>query len=148
MDPGSTRLRRLSGMTACSVGWGRPLDFAPADPHMPAMAPRTRKPKDPDRIVPDEQVEILPPGRGLVLDWRVIAPTVALGTVTGFAASLVVGGGGLLRHAVVGLLGMLVGQGLVRLTGWRVRTGYARLDEMAMAVIGAILVVLLARFIA
>ncbi|MBA4335957.1 MAG: GlsB/YeaQ/YmgE family stress response membrane protein, partial [Methylobacterium sp.] len=47
-----------------------------------------------------------------------------------------------------GLLGMLVGQGLVRLTGWRVRTGYARLDDMAMAVIGAILVVLLARFIA
>ncbi len=78
--------------------------------------------KNPGRIVPDEQVEILPPGRGLVLDWRVIAPTVALGTVTGFAASLVVGGGGLLRHAVVGLLGMLVGQGLVRLTGWRVRT--------------------------
>lgn len=112
------------------------------------MAPRTRKPKDPDRIVPDEQVEILPPGRGLVLDWRVIAPNVALGTVTGFAASLVVGGGGLLRHAVVGLLGMLVGQGLVRLTGWRVRTCYARLDDMAMAVIGAILVVLLARFIA
>ncbi len=113
------------------------------------MAPR--KPKDPDTIVPDEQVEILPPGRGLVLDWRVIAPTVALGTMTGFAASLVVGGGGLLRHAVVGLLGllgMLVGQGLVRLTGWRVRTGYARLDDMAMAVIGAILVVLLARFIA
>ncbi len=107
-----------------------------------------RKPKDPDTIVPDEQVEILPPGRGFVLDWRVIAPTVALGTVTGFAASLVVGGGGLLRHAVVGLLGMLVGQGLVRLTGWRVRTGYARLDDMAMAVIGAILVVLLARFIA
>jgi uncharacterized membrane protein YeaQ/YmgE (transglycosylase-associated protein family) len=56
--------------------------------------------------------------------------------------------GGLLRHAVVGLLGMLVGQGLVRLTGWRVRTGYARLDDMAMAVIGASLVVLLARFIA
>ncbi len=86
------------------------------------MAPRTRKPKEPDTIVPDEQVEILPRGRGLVLDWRVIAPTVALGTVTGFAASLVVGGGGLLRHAVVGLLGMLVGQGLVRLTGWRAST--------------------------
>ncbi|KPF71885.1 hypothetical protein IP69_04715 [Bosea sp. AAP35] len=83
-----------------------------------------------------------------MLDWRVIVPTVALGTVTGFAASLVVGGGGLVRHAVVGLLGMLVGQGLVRLTGWRVRTGYRGLDDAAMAVIGAILVVLLARFIA
>jgi uncharacterized membrane protein YeaQ/YmgE (transglycosylase-associated protein family) len=112
------------------------------------MAPRTRKPERPDRIVDDEKVEILPPGRGLVLDWRVLAPTVALGTVTGFVASLVVGGGGLLRHAIVGLLGMLVGQGLVRLTGWRVQTGHRRLDEAAMAVIGAILVVLLARFIA
>lgn len=112
------------------------------------MAPRNRKARAADRVVRDEEVEILPPGRGLVLDWRVIAPTVALGTVTGFVASLVVGGGGVLRHAVVGVLGMLVGQGLVRLTGWRVRTGHAFLDEAAMAVLGAILVVLLARFIA
>jgi uncharacterized membrane protein YeaQ/YmgE (transglycosylase-associated protein family) len=82
------------------------------------------------------------------VDWRVLAPTIALGTVTGFVASLIVGGGGLVRHAVVGVLGMLVGQGLVRLTGWRVRTGHRFLDEMAMAVLGAILVVLLARFIA
>ncbi|HEV7258380.1 MAG TPA: GlsB/YeaQ/YmgE family stress response membrane protein [Bosea sp. (in: a-proteobacteria)] len=112
------------------------------------MPPRTRKPRDTERVVPDDKVEILPPGRGLVLDWRVIAPTVAFGTVAGFVASFVVGGGGLLRHAIVGLLGMLVGQGLVRLTGWRVSTGKRLLDEGAMAVIGAILVVLLARFIA
>ena len=112
------------------------------------MPPRTRKSAKPDHIVPDDKIEILPPGRGLVLDWRVIAPTVALGTVAGFVASLVVGGGGLLRHAVVGVLGMLVGQGLVRLTGWRVSTGNRLLDEGAMAVLGAILVVLLARFIA
>lgn len=116
--------------------------------HIAAMNARARKPRGPDRIVPDDKVEVLPPGRGLVLDWRVLAPTVLLGTVTGFVASLVVGGGGLVRHAVVGILGMLVGQGLVRLTGWRVRTGHALLDEAAMAVLGAILVVLLARFIA
>ena len=112
------------------------------------MTTRTRKRKDPEHVVPDEKVEILPPGRGLVVDWRMLVPTIALGTVTGFAASLIVGGGGLVRHAVVGVLGMLVGQGLVRLTGWRVRTGHALLDEAAMAVLGAILVVLLARFIA
>ncbi|SFI06988.1 Transglycosylase associated protein [Bosea sp. OK403] len=112
------------------------------------MTSRPRKPRGPERIVPDDKVEILPPGGGLMLDWRVLAPTIALGTVTGFVASLIVGGGGLLRHAVVGVLGMLVGQGLVRLTGWRLRTGHGFLDEMAMAVLGAILVVLLARFIA
>jgi len=112
------------------------------------MPTRTRKPRDPDRIVSDDKVEILPPGGGLMLDWRALAPTIALGTVTGFAASLIVGGGGLIRHAVVGVLGMLVGQGLVRLTGWQLRTGHQRLDEAAMAVLGAILVVLLARFIA
>ena len=72
----------------------------------------------------------------------------AFGTAAGFIASLVVGGGGFLRHAVVGLLGMLVVQGIVRVTGWRASTGYRFLDSMAMAVIGAILVVLLARFIA
>lgn len=112
------------------------------------MPARTRKPRQPVHVVPDDKVEILPPGGGLALDWRKLAPTIALGTVTGFAASLIVGGGGLVRHAVVGVLGMLVGQGLVRLTGWRVRTGHAFLDEAAMAVLGAILVVLLARFIA
>lgn len=99
-------------------------------------------------MIADDKVEILPPGRGLPLDWRALVPTILLGTATGFIASLVVGGGGLIRHAVVGILGMLVGQGLVRLTGWRVRTGHALLDEAAMAVLGAILVVLLARFIA
>jgi uncharacterized membrane protein YeaQ/YmgE (transglycosylase-associated protein family) len=124
------------------------LDFRWSRLHINPMPPRTRKPRDADRVVPDDKVEILSPGRGLVLDWRVIAPTVALGTVAGFVASLIVGGGGLLRHAVVGVLGMLVGQGLVRLTGWRVSTGNRLLDEGAMAVIGAILVVLLARFIA
>lgn len=110
--------------------------------------PRTRKSRGPDQVIPDDKVEVLPPGRGPPLDWRALAPTILLGTVTGFVASLVVGGGGLIRHAVVGVLGMLVGQGLVRITGWSVRTGHAVLDEAAMAVLGAILVVLLARFIA
>lgn len=100
------------------------------------------------RVVRDEEVEILPPRATLPLDWNVVVPTVASGLVIGFAASLVVGGGGLIRHAVVGVLGMLVGQGLVRLTGWRLETGYAFLDDAGMAVLGAILVILLARFIA
>jgi uncharacterized membrane protein YeaQ/YmgE (transglycosylase-associated protein family) len=109
---------------------------------------RARKSAKPDRIVPDEKVEILPPRRGLTLDWRRLLPPVAFGTAAGFIASIVVGGGGFLRHAVVGLLGMLVGQGIAHVTGWRASTGYRFLDSMAMAVIGAILVVLLARFIA
>lgn len=112
------------------------------------MPPRTRKPPKPDRIVRDEEVEILPPRRSLALDWGVVMPTVAFGIVTGFVASLIVGGGGLIRHAVVGVLGMLVGQGIVRLTGWRLNTGYGFLDDAGMAVLGAILVILLARFIA
>lgn len=112
------------------------------------MTTRTRKARSPGRIIGDDKVEILPPGRGLPLDWRRLAPTILLGTATGFVASLIVGGGGILRHAVVGLLGMLVGQGIVRATGWRISTGRAFLDEAAMAVIGAIMVVLLARFIA
>lgn len=112
------------------------------------MPPRTRKSSKPDRVVRDEEIEILPPRRTLPLDWSVILPTVASGTVIGFAASLIVGGGGLIRHAVVGVLGMLVGQGIVRLTGWRLNTGYGFLDDAGMAVIGAILVILLARFIA
>ncbi|RXT57656.1 hypothetical protein B6S44_04420 [Bosea sp. Tri-44] len=109
---------------------------------------RARKSPKPDRVVPDDKVEILPPGRKFALDWPRLLPPVAFGTAAGFIASLVVGGGGFLRHAVVGLLGMLVGQGIVRVTGWRASIGHRFLDLMAMAVIGAILVVLLARFIA
>jgi uncharacterized membrane protein YeaQ/YmgE (transglycosylase-associated protein family) len=125
----------------------------PSDPAAPKAAPRKRAPRKPAAREADtiaaERIEILPPPRrSLVLDWRKLAPTIALGTATGFVASLIVGGGGLLRHAVVGLLGMLVGQGIVRATGWRVQTGHRAVDEAAMAVIGAILVVLLARFIA
>lgn len=113
------------------------------------MPPRARKSSKPDRVVRDDEVEVLPPQRrDLALDWSVIVPTVAFGTITGFVASLVVGGGGLIRHAVVGVLGMLVGQGIVRLTGWRLKTRYAFLDDAGMAVLGAILVILLARFIA
>lgn len=113
------------------------------------MAKRSRKSGTGAAKEP-ETVEILPPPRtaGFPMDIRVLGPTLALGTATGFVASLIVGGGGLLRHAVVGLLGMLVGQGIVRVTGWRASTGYRLLDSMAMAIIGAVLVVLLARFIA
>ncbi len=112
------------------------------------MAGRQHKPSKPDRVVRDEEVEVLPPRQSLALDWSVVVPTVAFGTVTGFVASLIVGGGGLVRHAVVGVLGMLVGQGIVRLTGWRLNTGHGFLDDAGMAVLGAILVILLARFIA
>lgn len=96
----------------------------------------------------DPRVEIIPPGRPLVLNWRTLVPTLLLGTATGFIASLIVGGGGLLRHLVVGVLGMLVGQGIVRATGWRISFGHPLAEEVVMAIIGAILVVLLARFIA
>jgi uncharacterized membrane protein YeaQ/YmgE (transglycosylase-associated protein family) len=116
--------------------------------HIAPMPPRTRKSPKPDRVVRDEEVEVLPPRRSLPLDWGVVVATVAFGTVTGFVASLIVGGGGVIRHAVVGVLGMLVGQGIVRLTGWRLNTGYGFLDDAGMAVLGAILVILLARFIA
>ena len=128
--------------------WPPLLGDRPCALHIAPMPPRTRKSPKPDRIVRDEEIEILPPRRTLPLDWSVIVPTVAFGTLTGFAASLVVGGGGVIRHAVVGVLGMLVGQGIVRLTGWRLNTGYSFLDDAGMAVLGAILVILLARFIA
>lgn len=132
---------------------GSPLCSARDDPrgkpgHNHPMAPRSRTSSKTDRIVRDEEVEILPPRSTLPLDWNVVVPTVASGLVIGFVASLIVGGGGLIRHAVVGVLGMLVGQGIVRLTGWRLNTGYSFLDDAGMAVLGAILVILLARFIA
>lgn len=78
-----------------------------------------------------------------------------VGLIAGWLAGLIVGGGGLVRNLIVGLIGALVG-------GWLVQAGLLPLPavvtdvtstiphgtNIAVATIGAIIVVLLARIVA
>jgi uncharacterized membrane protein YeaQ/YmgE (transglycosylase-associated protein family) len=69
------------------------------------------------------------------------------GLAAGWLASLLLGGKGLVRHLITGVVGALVGGYLLKLAhvslpldGW--------LNDLATAVIGAIVVILIARIIA
>jgi uncharacterized membrane protein YeaQ/YmgE (transglycosylase-associated protein family) len=79
---------------------------------------------------------------------RDLVVLVLIGLLAGWLASIVVGGGGLLRYLVTGLIGSFVG-GYV-LGALRIDLGIrsAFLNRVITATIGAIIVVLLARMIA
>lgn len=71
-----------------------------------------------------------------------------IGIVAGFLASLVVGGGGLVRYLVTGIIGAFVGGYLFRVLGINLGIGNPLVSQIVTAAIGAIIVVLLARLIA
>ena len=79
---------------------------------------------------------------------REIVLTVVIGLVAGWLASLVVGGGGLLRYIITGIIGAFVGTFVLGALGVRVRLGNAVLEQIVTAAVGAIIVVILARIIA
>ncbi|HJU32777.1 MAG TPA: GlsB/YeaQ/YmgE family stress response membrane protein [Hyphomicrobiaceae bacterium] len=71
-----------------------------------------------------------------------------IGIVAGWLASLVVGGGGLLRYLITGLIGAFVGGFLFNAAGWKLNLGSPIVDQIVVSAIGAIIVVILARAIA
>jgi uncharacterized membrane protein YeaQ/YmgE (transglycosylase-associated protein family) len=71
-----------------------------------------------------------------------------IGLVAGFLASIVVGGGGLLRYLLTGVAGAFVGAYLLKSLGLSLGIRNALLSQIVTATIGAIVVVLLARLIA
>ena len=77
-----------------------------------------------------------------------IVTIVIIGIVAGFLASLVVGGGGLLRYLITGVLGAFVGGWIFNAAGWKLNLGSKIVDQIAISAIGAIVLVLLARLIA
>jgi len=78
-----------------------------------------------------------------LLIWAVI------GIIAGWLASVVVGGGGgLLRYLITGLIGAFVGGFVVNAAGWKLKLGNEWLEQVVIAAIGAIIVVILARLIA
>ena len=71
-----------------------------------------------------------------------------IGLVAGWLASFLVGGGGLIRYLVTGLIGAFVGGYLLSALGVNLGIKNALANQIVTATIGAIAVVILARLIA
>ena len=81
------------------------------------------------------------------MDTRALLIFLAIGLAAGFLASFVVGGGGLIRYLITGVIGAFVGGYLFTALGINVG-GCALVSQIVTSTVGAIVVVLLARLIA
>jgi uncharacterized membrane protein YeaQ/YmgE (transglycosylase-associated protein family) len=82
------------------------------------------------------------------LDAQTLIIMAVIGIVAGWLASLVVGGGGLVRYLITGLIGSFVGGYLFSALGIRLGIGSDLVEQIIVSAVGAIIVVLLARLIA
>lgn len=71
----------------------------------------------------------------------------AIGLVAGWLAGLVLGGGGLLRNLIVGVIGAFVGGWLLSMANISLPIGNVLLSQIITATIGALVVILVARLI-
>jgi uncharacterized membrane protein YeaQ/YmgE (transglycosylase-associated protein family) len=82
-------------------------------------------------------------------DTRALLIFAVIGIIAGFIASIVVGGGGgILRYLVTGLIGAFVGGYLFDALNINLGIRNRLVTQIVTASIGAIIVVILARFIA
>ena len=77
-------------------------------------------------------------------DWIILA---IVGLVAGYLASIVVGGSGLIRYLVSGVIGAFIGPLLLSALKVDLGIGNLLVRQVATATIGAIVVVFLARLI-
>jgi uncharacterized membrane protein YeaQ/YmgE (transglycosylase-associated protein family) len=85
------------------------------------------------------------------MDFGPYTPYVILavvGLIAGWLSGLLLGGGGLIRNLIVGVIGAYVGGFLVQMLNLRIGLGSPWVDQIAIATIGAIVVTILARIIA
>jgi uncharacterized membrane protein YeaQ/YmgE (transglycosylase-associated protein family) len=85
---------------------------------------------------------------GGFMDTRALLIFLAVGIVAGFLASIVVGGGGLIRYLITGVIGAFVGGFLLNAVGVTISAGNPLLNQIITSTIGAIVVVILARLVA
>ncbi len=71
-----------------------------------------------------------------------------IGIVAGYLASIFVGGGGLVRYLVTGIVGAFVGGYLLKALGVNLGIRNPLASQIVTATIGAIVVVILARLLA
>ncbi|MGD1925444.1 MAG: GlsB/YeaQ/YmgE family stress response membrane protein [Paracoccaceae bacterium] len=81
------------------------------------------------------------------MDPKGIIAMVVIGLVAGWLASFVVGGGGLLKYIIWGVLGSFVGGFLLPKVGVSISLGNPLVDQIAVATIGAIVLVGVARIL-
>ncbi|MES0881979.1 GlsB/YeaQ/YmgE family stress response membrane protein [Roseibium sp. SCP14] len=82
------------------------------------------------------------------MDAKSILIWIAIGIIAGWLASVITGGGGLIRYLLTGLLGAFVGGFIFKLAGIELNLGNAYVNEIVVAAIGAVVVVLIARVLA
>lgn len=70
-----------------------------------------------------------------------------IGLVAGYLASVVVGGSGLIRYLISGVIGAFIGPMLLNLAGVNLGIRNALAAQIVTATLGAIVVVILARLI-
>ncbi len=82
------------------------------------------------------------------MDLKALVVFLLIGLVAGWLASFVVGGGGLIRYLVTGVIGAYAGGFLLSWLGINLGISNPLIGQIVTAAIGAIVVVLLARMIA
>ncbi|MEM9781822.1 MAG: GlsB/YeaQ/YmgE family stress response membrane protein [Pseudomonadota bacterium] len=70
-----------------------------------------------------------------------------IGVIAGWLASFIVGGGGLIKYLIWGVLGSFVGGFLLPRVGLNIATGIPFLDAILVSAVGAVVLVLVARLI-
>ena len=73
---------------------------------------------------------------------------IVIGLVAGWLASLVMGGGGLIRYIITGLIGAVVGSLLLGALGVNIGIANDIVRQIVIATIGAIIVIAVARVVA
>jgi uncharacterized membrane protein YeaQ/YmgE (transglycosylase-associated protein family) len=79
---------------------------------------------------------------------RAIVAWIIIGLIAGLVASVIVGTpGGLIRYLVAGLIGSVVGGFLARQLNIRLNTGNPFLEQVVIAIGGAIIVLIIAEIV-
>ena len=82
------------------------------------------------------------------MDAKALVMMGVIGIVAGFLASLVVGGGGgLIGYLIAGVLGAFVGSFVFNAAGIKLSVGNPLVSQIITSTVGAMIVIILARFI-
>jgi len=81
------------------------------------------------------------------IDARSLIVFLLIGLVAGWLASFIVGGGGLIKYLVSGVLGAFVGPFVLRGFNINLGIGNALVSQIVTSTIGAVVVVVVARLI-
>jgi len=119
----------------------RPRRTGSEDDRITEAASRRRRRKPPIRIEVDREALA-------ALDRRALAAQLGVGLAAGWLASWIVGGSGLIRYVVTGLIGSFIGGYLLEKLGIELGIENPLASRIATATVGAGVVVLLARLVA